>query len=107
MKANPETVKRWKQANRERCNEVNRKRYHKCKTLKAATPKPSTKKQMCACGNIAFRLSSSGYVCERCAKIERKNRKYETYTNTAADYLPYLWSYISGGKDRPRQKSTP
>lgn len=80
MKGSSEAVKRWKQANRERNLELNRKSYAKVGRKRPVKLELPTKRKNCACGNLAFRKTSDGYVCKRCSTIERKNRKYENQT---------------------------
>lgn len=104
MKANPEAVRRWKQANMARVLEMNRKWYHKNKhklrTLKGTAPQAHLKKQMCACGNVAFKPTSSGYICERCSKIEIWNEKHENNSNTTTIHPSPDCFYVSRGVSR-------
>lgn len=80
MKSNSEAVKRWKEANRERSRELNRKSYQKCKKAKilAKLIKPDAKLRACACGNKVMSNSINEVICDRCKhcwKLYRKNRE--------------------------------
>ena len=39
------------------------------------------KGKKCACGNVAVKFKNNDYICERCDKIEEKNKAREICRN--------------------------